>query len=170
MSDEPKFKPCGEGVWQTKSERPVRIYATDGGGTYPIHGAFLTHDGWSSCSWRKDGTSPFVGSPGVSLNLIPVPMRAYFDDHVSCCFAERDAARARVKVLEAALKPFAINLHHLRPLGVVGATSPPSWPDGRPIYDGLAVERLNDSMEFVRPFPVTIGDFRRARAALEGKP
>jgi hypothetical protein len=83
---------------------------------------------------------------------------------------ERDAALARVKVLEAALKPFAINLHHLRPLGVVGATSPPSWPDGRPIYDGLAVERLNDSMEFVRPFPVTIGDFRRALAALEGKP
>ena len=40
---------------QTRWGRPVRIYATDGGGGYPIHGAIQSGESWVSRSWTKDG-------------------------------------------------------------------------------------------------------------------
>ena len=40
---------------QTRWGRPVRIYATDGGGGYPIHGAIQIGESWISRSWSKDG-------------------------------------------------------------------------------------------------------------------
>ena len=41
--------------YRTRDGRKVRIYAVDGYGDYPIHGAILTNVGWIEHSWRKDG-------------------------------------------------------------------------------------------------------------------
>lgn len=39
----------------TKDGRKTRIYAVDGMGIYPIHGAIFFHDGWNQVSWTKEG-------------------------------------------------------------------------------------------------------------------
>ena len=44
------------GNYQTRDGKPVRIYATDCGGDYPIHGAMLLSDDWSVACWLPDGT------------------------------------------------------------------------------------------------------------------
>lgn len=43
--------------YQTKSGKPVRIYATDGGGEYPVHGAIYDENTgtWSVEHWRING-------------------------------------------------------------------------------------------------------------------
>ena len=41
--------------YETRDGRPVRIYATDAGGDYPIHGATKWKDRWSGCTWTLDG-------------------------------------------------------------------------------------------------------------------
>ena len=38
--------------------RKVRIYATDGGYSTPIHGAELQSEGWVAKQWHIDGTHP----------------------------------------------------------------------------------------------------------------
>ena len=45
--------------YRTRDGREVRIYATDGGGDYPVHGAMLGHDGWQHFMWRVNGKSYF---------------------------------------------------------------------------------------------------------------
>ena len=39
----------------TKSGHEVRIYATDGGGDYPVHGAVLEKNYWRILSWDENG-------------------------------------------------------------------------------------------------------------------
>jgi hypothetical protein len=42
--------------YRTRDGREVRIYSTDGGGSFPIHGAIkLSDDKWTIATWRKDG-------------------------------------------------------------------------------------------------------------------
>ena len=41
--------------YKTRDGRDVRIYATDGGGTYPVHGAIKRPEGWVSASWGSTG-------------------------------------------------------------------------------------------------------------------
>jgi hypothetical protein len=44
--------------YRTRDGREVRIYATDGGGYWPIHGAIqLSCSGWSPASWDDDGNA-----------------------------------------------------------------------------------------------------------------
>ena len=40
---------------QTRDGRQVRIYATDGGGTKPIHGAVFYGGEWKVRQWQEDG-------------------------------------------------------------------------------------------------------------------
>jgi hypothetical protein len=60
--------------YTTRDGREVRIYATDGGGTYPIHGAIERREGWVSASW---GSTGYVVSPGREMldDLIEVKPR-----------------------------------------------------------------------------------------------
>jgi len=44
-----------EEATQTRDGTPVRIYATDGKGRYPIHGAMLLPDGWELATWAEEG-------------------------------------------------------------------------------------------------------------------
>jgi hypothetical protein len=42
--------------YKTRDGREVRIYATDCGDIYPVHGAILKGNGWVMNSWRSDGS------------------------------------------------------------------------------------------------------------------
>lgn len=58
--------------YRTRDGKEVRIYATDGGGDYPIQGAVRTLDGrWRVCTWKKKGkyTSQSYDHP---LDLIEI--------------------------------------------------------------------------------------------------
>lgn len=59
---------------QTRNGCEVRIYATDAGGDYPVHGA--THDGhrWGLMTWTLDGVS-HTGMGPSSSDLIAKPQR-----------------------------------------------------------------------------------------------
>lgn len=41
--------------YRTSGGSKVRIYATDGGGDYPVHGAVLLDTVWNSVSWTVSG-------------------------------------------------------------------------------------------------------------------
>jgi hypothetical protein len=41
--------------YKTRDGREVRIYATDGGGIYPVHGAIKNESGWYLAQWYSDG-------------------------------------------------------------------------------------------------------------------
>lgn len=43
------------GPARTRDGREARIYATDGGGDFPIHGASLNDGQWSAECWMRDG-------------------------------------------------------------------------------------------------------------------
>jgi hypothetical protein len=46
-----------EDATQTVGGYPVRIYATDGGGNWPIHGAFWVKSfGWICATWTEEGS------------------------------------------------------------------------------------------------------------------
>jgi hypothetical protein len=63
--------------YTTKDDKEVRIYATDGIGLYPIHGAVLNYagstndQGWSVGTWTNDGLYD-IAAPNSSLNLVEV--------------------------------------------------------------------------------------------------
>ena len=41
--------------YRTRDGREVRVYAVDGGGPYPVHGAVKLDEGWEAGVWRSDG-------------------------------------------------------------------------------------------------------------------
>ena len=54
--------------YRTRDGRRARVYATDGQGTYPIHGAYQTRKGgWWSASWDALGQNVC----GTDLDLMP---------------------------------------------------------------------------------------------------
>jgi hypothetical protein len=62
-----------EKQYRTRDGREVRIYATDGGGSRPVHGAYLTKNGfWISATWMADGK---WDSENDAYNLIEVKPR-----------------------------------------------------------------------------------------------
>ena len=46
----------------TRSGKIARIYATDGGGRQPVHGAVQIDDEWNNNTWTDNGT--FMNEPG----------------------------------------------------------------------------------------------------------
>lgn len=42
--------------YKTRDGRKVRIYSTDSGGRYPIHGAVRFDKGWSMNTWQENGS------------------------------------------------------------------------------------------------------------------
>lgn len=54
----------------------VRIYATDGSKSFPIHGAYNRGDAWHNACWREDGLYLIQQSSEVSrcdLDITGVP-------------------------------------------------------------------------------------------------
>jgi hypothetical protein len=52
-------------TYRTRDGREVRIYATDGFGDAPIHGAFKRQDDWDCICWTENGVCVF--NPSWSL-------------------------------------------------------------------------------------------------------
>lgn len=42
-------------TYRTRDGREVRIYAVDGGGKFPVHGAFRLNDLWEISWWTAEG-------------------------------------------------------------------------------------------------------------------
>ena len=55
--------------YKTKDGEEVRIYAIDGKGVFPIHGAVLRNDGWEDQNWKQDGS---FNHPASCLDLIEI--------------------------------------------------------------------------------------------------
>ena len=54
---------------QTRSGRPVRIYATDGANPFPIHGAWYSEDGvWVSAIWTLEGARSYPSGKATDYN------------------------------------------------------------------------------------------------------
>lgn len=69
-----QFKP-GE-IYQTRGGRDARIYADDGGGRCPIHGAIRMRDGyWWSHTWGCDGH--YIAGATDKNDLIPPEPEKY---------------------------------------------------------------------------------------------
>ncbi len=56
-------------TYQTRDGRKARIYATDGVGNHPIHGAMKATDGWSQMLWSADGK--YIYRTQESCDLLP---------------------------------------------------------------------------------------------------
>lgn len=67
---------------QTRDGRPVRIYATDGSGVWPIHGAVLTEEDWSVRSWHADGK--YSGSDACDLVVKPPRVTGWVNVYMGC--------------------------------------------------------------------------------------
>ena len=63
--------------YRTRDGREVRIYAVDGKGHSPIHGAVRDDEGWASRLWCADGGA-WVGSQSI-FDLIEVKPRIQLD-------------------------------------------------------------------------------------------
>lgn len=58
--------------YKTRSGLPVRIYATDSGGNYPVHGAVLDHHGWFEFGWANDGRTFINQVADCALDLVEI--------------------------------------------------------------------------------------------------
>ena len=63
--------------YTTRDGREVRIYATDGTGPYPVHGAIRESNGWYSCNWSQYGK--YSEEPDSPSHLIEVKPRMKFE-------------------------------------------------------------------------------------------
>lgn len=54
-------------VYKTRDGRAVRIYAVDGGGKFPVHGAYLDGDEWITERWTASGAYVETGEGGDDL-------------------------------------------------------------------------------------------------------
>jgi hypothetical protein len=59
----------------TRDGREVRIYATDGGGPQPVHGAISGLNFWSTANWSKNGSYTVVYGQEHDNDLIEVRPR-----------------------------------------------------------------------------------------------
>jgi len=64
-------------TYRTRDGREVRIYATDAGGKYPVHGSVKDGDHWAICSWMADGRCTMIGEHYT--DLIEVKPRIQLD-------------------------------------------------------------------------------------------
>ena len=61
--------------YRTRDGREVRIYATDGGGPQPVHGAISGLNFWSTANWSKNGSYTVVYGQEHDNALIEVRPR-----------------------------------------------------------------------------------------------
>ncbi len=60
-------------TYETRDGREARVYAVDGGGTHPIHGALNGKIGWTSMIWTAAGKATTVSEPSEYDLLAPQP-------------------------------------------------------------------------------------------------
>lgn len=60
--------------YRTRDGREVRIYAVDGGGDYPVHGAYEFNDRWQVNQWSASGGTNHLTQDDY-LDLVEVKPR-----------------------------------------------------------------------------------------------
>ena len=65
-------------TYRTRDGRPVRIYATDGGGDQPVHAAIKNPDGWKGVQFQADGTWCEVETPADLIEVKPRIKREFW--------------------------------------------------------------------------------------------
>lgn len=53
--------------YRTRDGHKVRIYATDGSGLFPVHGAIYYDDEWSISTWTSDGLNMRGNESGIDI-------------------------------------------------------------------------------------------------------
>jgi hypothetical protein len=93
-------------TYETRDGRAVRIYATDGGGDYPVHGAIQREDGtWRTDTWVASGETYADGASSLDDLIEVKPERegwinVYgFTPHASKAAADASAAADRIACL-----------------------------------------------------------------------
>jgi hypothetical protein len=95
--------------YKTRDGRPVRIYATDGWGCFPIHGAAATNgegERWLSRCWRADGSANISGQSANDLVEVCQQVSQRGND-VQWLVSELTSAARRIEQLENALQKIA---------------------------------------------------------------
>ena len=61
--------------YRTKDGEEVRIYATDGAGSYPVHGAVKAAKGWCYGTWTNEGSLFFKAGrdPADLVEVVMLP-------------------------------------------------------------------------------------------------
>ena len=85
-------------TYRTRDGREVRIYATDGGGSHPVHGAIKDGERWYQGEWSPDGS--WYGCAADDYDLIEVKPRirrevwlnVYDNDDVISARSSKEAA------------------------------------------------------------------------------
>lgn len=84
--------------YRTLSDRPVRVYATDGCEGREVHGAYF--DGrWMACSWSIDGR--FIGDCGCILDLMDAGPEATYPEHQVAEHPANEPALVMSAIVEA---------------------------------------------------------------------
>jgi hypothetical protein len=82
--------------YQTRDGREVRIYATDGGGDYPVHGAYFNGAQWISGMWSKKGEYFLDGNTPMDLiekpKIIKGWVNVYSETYISDIYSTRELA------------------------------------------------------------------------------
>lgn len=85
-------------TYKTRDGREARIYATDAGGDFPIHGAMKYGIAWVSQSWRVNGACDHSIN-GHPFDLLPEPcefwINVYPNGGVATHRSESDAKKFR---------------------------------------------------------------------------
>ena len=102
-------------TYKTRYGDKVRIYATDGRGDYPVHGAILEDGEWGSQTWTIDGKFTDDGS-GEVYDLVEVKPKRTIEFWVNVY--EEDVVylpwRTRLKADESQMKGRIACLHFTR--------------------------------------------------------
>jgi hypothetical protein len=84
--------------YRTRDGREVRIYATDGGGHRPIHGAIREDENWIAYTWLYDGVAALDCNSLIEVKpriKREVWVNVYPDSVGSVCKTREEADRLR---------------------------------------------------------------------------
>lgn len=133
-------------TYRTRDGREARVYAVDGGGSYPIHGAIKHAGYWCAATWAADGGDARVGASSNDL-LPPTPPAPADDAYAAAWRAGAEAMRdvAADAVTYAYPTIYAGDLVRRLPLPTAPAAPAPEperlsgecWVN---VYEGGAVE------------------------------
>ena len=82
-------------TYRTRDGREVRIYAVDGSGSVPVHGAIKNTYGWEPYQWIKDGRSYLKDGPDDLIEVKPRVKREVWVNvypHMEAIWARREDA------------------------------------------------------------------------------
>jgi hypothetical protein len=100
--------------YKTRDGREVRIYAVDGSGSVPVHGAIKNTYGWDPYQWIKDGRSYLKDGPEDLVEVKPRIQRelwlnVYAEGHRGLCLhhtkdgADDSAYKDRIACVKLAI-------------------------------------------------------------------